>query len=481
MADNFTEEISLLEQVHVALGSASRLEDFYLILGSVLVDPNTFGFSRAFVLRYDERTRCFLGKVALGSTSREQYEQLREDLLAEARLLKDQEEAITRETGEPMALQHLYDLRFHSLWIQLLQGQEEGTDLNTAFQEVSLRRDKLLPGHLLESAASSAQARQFENSEAVLEGLDKFVHLPALAGRLVSKRGLHGVLIADRIFEDRPLDGQDLYHFQWLINHASVSLENVLLVSELTETTNRMREVDRLKTNFLSIVSHELRTPLTSIVGFVHLLAEEKVGKITPSQKDLLKRVSQHSTHLQNMVNDLLELAEVESGGMVNVELVPVDPLEALYAVMPKIEARRGAKNVAIEPSIMSTVPKILADQSALERIYFHLLDNAVKFTNEKGTVGIEFNRANGELDISIVDQGIGIPQENLQRIFDNFYQVDYRLDRAYGGMGIGLTVVSLLLRALNGKINVESTVGIGSRFTVTFPAISDGTETNWH
>ena len=116
---------------------------------------------------------------------------------------------------------------------------------------------------------------------------------------------------------------------------------------------------------------------------------------------------------------------------MVNVELQPVDPLEALYAVMPKIEARRGAKNVAIEPAIKSTVPKILADQSALERIYFHLLDNAVKFTNEKGAVGIEFNRANGELDISIVDQGIGIPEENLKRIFDNFYQVDYRLDRA--------------------------------------------------
>ncbi|MEI6037748.1 MAG: HAMP domain-containing sensor histidine kinase, partial [Planctomycetota bacterium] len=198
------------------------------------------------------------------------------------------------------------------------------------------------------------------------------------------------------------------------------------------------KEVDRLKTNFLSIVSHELRTPLTSIIGFVRLVEEEKVGPITPPQCDLLKRVSHHAAHLQSMVNDLLEIAEVEAGGMIDVELEAVDPLAAFYNILPKIETRRGSKNITIEPVIRNTVPLIRCDSLALERIYYHLLDNAVKFIPSEGRVTVEFDRRDNELNISIVDTGIGISHENLTRIFDHFYQVDSRLERTYGGMGIG-------------------------------------------
>jgi signal transduction histidine kinase len=181
--------------------------------------------------------------------------------------------------------------------------------------------------------------------------------------------------------------------------------------------------------------------------------------------------VAQHSTHLQNMVNDLLEIAEVEAGGMINVAVHPVDPLAAVLKIAPRVEARRGNSQVKIEPVLRGDrVPLIVSDEVVLERILLHLLDNALKFSRPPGNVRVEFEEQEDSLDIAIVDNGIGIPEENLQRIFDQFYQIDFRLERVYGGMGIGLSVVKMLLNATGGKINVESRSGEGSRFTVNYP-----------
>ena len=468
----YLQELNLLEQVHMALGTASKLEEFHLILCGILVDPNTFGFSRAFVMRYDERLRQYTGRVALGATSREEHARFRAEIMGETQRLQELIDAIQAESPEPRALQPFYDLRFHSLWIHLLQGSDESEGLNSGFREVVLSREELGPGHLLERAAAAARAQIYREGDCALEGIAEFVQLPCIAARVMTKRGMHGILIADKLHEDTPLDTEALYRCQWLVNHASVTLENVELVEELTATAKRLQEVDRLKSNFLSIVSHELRTPLTSIVGFAQLVGEEKVGPLNTSQRDLIKRVVQHSMHLQAMVNDLLEIAEVEAGNMLNLQVETVDPLSAALNVIPKAEMRRGSKAITIEPIIGMTgpVPMIWANRAALERVFFHLLDNAVKFIQHKGRVTIEFAERDGVLDIAIQDTGIGISAENLKRIFEHFYQVDFRLERAWGGMGIGLTVVKLLLDCMRGTIRVESTPGAGTRFTLSFP-----------
>lgn len=476
MGDKYARELNLLEQVHLALGSASKLDDFYIIVASLLVDPNTFGFSRAFFFRYDERTRTFQSKIALGAQSLEEHNQFRKSLMHEATLLKDQIEAIQRESPEPRAVQALYNLRFHSLWIQLVQRRDEGTGLNAAFQDVTLKADLLPENHLIAAAAAGSHARIYDGSDhTTLDNLGPLIQFPVIAGRLVTKRGLHGIIILDRTYQEQPVDEEALYHFQWLLNHASVTLDNVELVEELTAITQRLQEVDRLKTNFLSIVSHELRTPLTSIIGFVHLLVEDKLGQLNGGQRDLLKRVSHHSSHLQSMVNDLLEIAEVEAGGMVRVKPSPVDPLAAFLNILPKIELRRGTKDIKIEPILSETVPQIYADQEALERVLYHLLDNAVKFITHAGSVKVEFVSREENLDVIIADTGIGMKPEDLKRIFDYFYQVDFRLERVYSGMGIGLTVVKMLLDGMGGKIGVESTPGKGTRVTLTFPVVNAG------
>jgi len=467
----YREDLHLLEQVHMALGSASHLDDFYVIVCSILVDPGTFGFSRAFFLRYDERSRTFSGRLALGGRNEADHKRFRGTLLREQELLNEQVRAVKQNTSDSFPVEHLADLRFHSLWIQLLQGHDEGGGLQKSFAEVSLRADSLSADHLLQQATAQAHARVYDPAKTSIAGLEEYLHLPAVAGRLITKRGLHGILVADHAFETTSPDRESLLPFQWLLNHASVTLDNVELVTELTETTRRLQEVDRMKTNFLSIVSHELRTPLTSIIGFIHLLTEGKVGEVTGAQVDLLKRVSQHAVNLQSMVNDLLEIAEVEAGGIMNVAVQPTNVAQAVSHVIPKIQARRGNKNVTIVPPDGTGAELILADPSALERILFHLLDNAVKFIHGTGQVNVDVFEKDGKVNIAVADSGIGIPKENLQRIFEHFYQVDFRLERTYGGMGIGLSVVKMLLDATGGHICVESEVGKGSRFTISYPA----------
>jgi signal transduction histidine kinase len=469
------EELNVLEQIHTALGSASKLDDFYVIVASLLLGPNTFGFTRAFIIRYDERIRTFSGRLALGANSPEEHRVMRADMLEEDRRLQELVEELQQQNPEPGAVQRLYDLRYHSMWIQYLQGegQEQGAGLHAQFSELQWKRDALPNDHVLEQAAGSHQAILFSPKDVNLEGLESIFTEPFIAGRLITKRGLHAVILADKKFEPGPVHDESVVYFQWLLNHASVTLDNVELVTELTQTTERLREVDRLKTNFLSIVSHELRTPLTSIIGFIHLLSEGKVGQLVPAQLDLLKRVSQHSNHLQSMVNDLLEIAEVEAGGMVNVQLRPVDPLSAVLKVATKAETRRSNNMVKVEPIIRDRVPLILSDDSALERILYHLLDNAIKFSGKPGRVTVEFNKQGSDLDIVVADNGIGIQEENLQKIFEQFYQVDFRLERVYGGMGIGLSVVKILLDATGGRIRVDSRPGEGSRFTLTYPVAS--------
>ncbi|MCX7625426.1 MAG: HAMP domain-containing histidine kinase [Candidatus Sumerlaeaceae bacterium] len=469
-----SQELTLQEQVHVALGSASTLDDFYVILCCMLADPNGFGFSRAFLLRYDEVQRTFVGRLAVGATSAKDHRRLRREIAEEARRLEEQVEIIKSISSEARVLQPLYDLRFHSLWIHFLQERDSAGGLNDMFRQVRLSEAELSANHLLRVLASQARPTLFENTEKVgIEGLEEFIRAPFLGGRLATKRGLHAIIIADRSFELRKIDEGAMYHFQWLLNHASVTLENVELLEELRETTARLQEVDRIKSNFLSIISHELRTPLTSIVGFVQILQEEKAGALTNFQRDLLRRVAYHAAHLQSMVNDLIEIAQVEGGGMINVHMQAVDPLSALLKTLPKIESRRGSKPISIEPIVTSEVPLVRTDPNALERIFFHLLDNAVKFIPDQGHVRIFFLRRDDWLDIAIEDTGIGISSENLRRIFDYFYQVDSRLERVYGGMGIGLTIVKLLLDATGGQIRAESTPGVGSRFTVSYPIAS--------
>jgi signal transduction histidine kinase len=242
------------------------------------------------------------------------------------------------------------------------------------------------------------------------------------------------------------------------------------MFADLESAYNSLRELEQLKSNFLATISHELRTPLTAINGYLQLLLGNRIGPLSAGQKEVLERIHTHGDLLTGKVNDLIEIAEIESGRGAETVIEPVDPLGAIMNALPRVESRRMHKGITVEPLVSASIPKILANPTALERIFFHLIDNAIKFSHPQGHVWIEFETVGGELHVKIVDNGIGISQNQLKKIFDSFYQVDNQLTRNYEGLGIGLTVTKKQLDTTHGRISVESQLHKGSVFTVIYP-----------
>lgn len=278
------------------------------------------------------------------------------------------------------------------------------------------------------------------------------------------------LIFADKRFQQRGIRPLDLLQLEWFCLFTTMVLKNNALIRDLRHTYDEIKGIDEFKNNFLSVISHELRTPLTSIYGFTELLLAGKAGEITTTQQRLLERILQNAHLLINKVNDLLELAHIEVEGLEHLELRPVDPLEVFINILPTMQYRINSKGIKPEPVIKSDLPRILANEKALERIYYHLLDNAIKFSPQNGRVLVEFERCGDEVYISVIDYGCGIPQDKLQKIFDYFYQVEEPMTRKYEGLGVGLAIIRLLLKATGGKIKVESQLHKGSRFTIIYP-----------
>ncbi len=291
---------------------------------------------------------------------------------------------------------------------------------------------------------------------------------------------------------------QFLNFFQGIANQIGLSLKNAQLYAELgnlnkelenkviertielknksqllEEAYNNLKEVDKLKTQFLSTMSHELRTPLNSIIGYTQLILDGVDGDITEAQKDDLERIERNARHLLQLINDILDLSKIEAGKMqLNIEKVELKDCltQAVAIVSPLI----GNKKVTIVDNASEKNLFLSADKQRLEQIIINLLSNAVKFTDE-GTITIDCDVKTDSYNqswatISIKDTGIGISDENLEKIFEAFRQVDNSSTRKHGGTGLGLSITKKLVEMHGGAIWAESSPGKGSTFYFTMP-----------
>jgi len=472
-------QIRWITRLSVALSSSVRPEDVYSVLLSGLISPLGLGYSSALLFDVDPRRQVIHGKYALGMASREEMEDLRQELEGETEFLERRRTEL-EEGGlqDSQAAEDYRTLELSAHWVTVFQrlGPENPFtdrlekferplgDLKSPAREAGIfgRALSLLRPTLIRKADVRAEIPP--EVGALIE--DEFALVP-----IRTNLGLRGVVLVDRRITQEPITQDDLEALDWFATQGGLALQNAELIADLETAYRELKDVELMKSNFLSIISHELRTPLTAITGFVELVLNGRVGDINETQKNLLGRVAKNTGHLNNMVNDLIEITEIEAEGMREVSLEAVDPLQTLFNTLPKLEYRRRDKHVQVEPVLDVTPPQILCDERALERIYFHLLDNAVKFSHEQEVVQVEF-RLDGDdrLAIAIRDHGVGIPDDKLKRIFDQFYQIDNSMTRAYEGLGLGLAVTRLLVKCVKGSIAVESEVGKGSCFTVTFP-----------
>jgi signal transduction histidine kinase len=238
----------------------------------------------------------------------------------------------------------------------------------------------------------------------------------------------------------------------------------------LTNVTDRVRaesaqrESDA-KSRLMAIMNHEVRTPLNSILGFAHLLKEPRIGELNDQQRRYVNNIEQAGNGLLDLINDSLDLARLKSGQpAVKPERVPVSSLLDGVADQVKPEATAHGLRIAVEhPGELA----VLADHRLLNQVLLNLLSNAIRHTPAGGTVTLSAARGADSIAIEVRDTGRGIAKEDLERVFDEFYQAP---NHASGGTGLGLTISRRLVQLMNGSIVADSEVNRGSVFTVSLP-----------
>jgi signal transduction histidine kinase len=250
-----------------------------------------------------------------------------------------------------------------------------------------------------------------------------------------------------------------------------IALQNARLYVAQTATVAQLRELDRLKSSFLANMSHELRTPLNSILGFADVILEELDGPLTENMNNDLKLIQKNGQHLLHLINDVLDMAKIESGRM-NLAIEKFPLTEIIEEVTSITSPLASEKNLAlfIEPGSDREL-EISADRTRLRQVMINLVNNAIKFT-EKGRIAIHAARDGEDVLIRIKDTGIGIPPEQLESVFQEFVQVDTSTTRKVGGTGLGLPISRKLIEMHGGRLWAESTGvnGEGSTFYVLLP-----------
>ncbi|NJN93283.1 MAG: GAF domain-containing protein [Anaerolineales bacterium] len=261
---------------------------------------------------------------------------------------------------------------------------------------------------------------------------------------------------------------EDIAVLETLAAQLAIAIQNARAFKEQQETAERLKEIDKLKTQFLANMSHELRTPLNSIIGFSRVILKGIDGPLTELQKTDLTSIHNSGQHLLGLINNILDLSKIEAGKMeLNFEEVELEPI--IKGVMSTAIALVKDKPVTLHQEIPANLPQVLADPTRIRQIILNLVSNACKFT-EEGNVTIRAKADQEKVLISVRDTGIGIPEENLATVFEEFTQVDSSTTRKVGGTGLGLPISRHFVEMHKGHIWVESKLGYGSTFYFTIP-----------
>jgi PAS domain S-box-containing protein len=298
-----------------------------------------------------------------------------------------------------------------------------------------------------------------------------------LAVPLVSKGIVLGVVEAvNKMHDSEPdaFDKHDLEVMEALASSAAIAIENAQLYASeqqraaaLARALEKQRELERLQREFIQNVSHELRTPLALIRGHAEVLENGWLGALSLEQKESASVIVRRTQMLGKLVEDIMGILEVERQEL---RCEPVNPAQLVRTSLADFEPVAAQAGLSLAAELEPDVPGLSGDLMALRRMLDNLVGNALKFTPAGGCVTIRLSRSKEKVKLQVADTGIGIPSDQLDRIFERFYQVDGSMTRKYGGVGLGLALVKSIVEAHRGQINVASQVGVGTTFTIWLP-----------
>lgn len=238
-------------------------------------------------------------------------------------------------------------------------------------------------------------------------------------------------------------------------------------VCVLRDITNTKR-ADNMKSEFISTVSHELRTPLTSIKGYASLLNLEKLGDINYQQSKAIKVINQESDRLMAIIDQLLDISKLEEGYPLNIQKTKIGEIEECIDNSPALESAKK-KNISVKKS-MANLPEIEVDKNRITDVFTNLICNAVKYSKEGSNIRITAKKIGKNIQFSVMDKGIGIKKDDLNKVFEKFYQAEDPMIRQQGGSGLGLSIVKKIIELHNGVIDLQSEFGHGTTISFTLP-----------
>jgi signal transduction histidine kinase len=247
------------------------------------------------------------------------------------------------------------------------------------------------------------------------------------------------------------------------------------MAEELQRRAGERDQLDRMKDEFVLTASHELRSPLTSVQGFAELLLLER-DRLSPKQAETVEVILDNTRHLVRLLNDLLDLARSDAGRL-TIRPEPAEPAalveDAVRAMRAQLDSRGQSLRLEIEPDL----PQIEADRDRIRQVLVNLLTNANEYCPQGAKIGVEARRAYAEVEIDVIDDGPGIPEQQLEHIFERFVRGDAGETQRVGGTGLGLAISKSLIELHGGRIEAESTPGEGSTFRIGLPAMGSPNE----
>ena len=240
-------------------------------------------------------------------------------------------------------------------------------------------------------------------------------------------------------------------------------LGNIIVIEDIT----KYREIENMKTEFVSTVSHELRTPLTSIKGYAALLVDKTLGQLTEKQERAVSIINKESDRLSNLINDILDLSKLEHG-KIKANFEPIN-LEECLDNCPALNLIKK-KGINFSKTLPKDMPIVHADKNKISQVFTNLLSNSAKFTSPEGNIAVRILDKKNEIKVSIKDTGIGVAKKDIPKLFNKFYQVENHLRRNQGGTGLGLPIVKEIIGLHHGLMGIESKLKKGTTISFTLP-----------
>ncbi len=274
------------------------------------------------------------------------------------------------------------------------------------------------------------------------------------------------IYLEDWTSSDKKIHIDDKYINLLFVPYKDYNKKTAGVIAVVQDITEHVK-LDNMRKEFVADVSHELKTPITSIMGYVDTLLEGEYDDVTRNK--FLNVIASEARRMAKLVTDLLSLSKYDNN-KIKPEKTEFDLGELVKKCQEKLEIEISKKHHKVENLVTANVPLVYADKSGIERVVLNILTNSIKYTKENGTIKIYVGFVYNDAYIKIIDNGLGIPEEDLSRIFERFYRVDKARSRELGGTGLGLSIAKEILNQNNGSIDIKSEVGKGTEVVIRIP-----------